>query len=173
MSKPYVAVCKYGVRVKQKDGRYVGMEHIGTPCEVHKLLLEQFKEELTTIKERVDKVEMGQRSLENTQVKLEITLQTYGERFTKIEFGIDSIVVELKHIGTQLVIIQTTDEVKEKNRLEACTVPEENVKAERSIVQSLISGNHKIITALIVSLLVITLILLGVKMDDILKMIGK
>lgn len=84
--------------------------------EVTQLQLGKMQGEIDGIKEDVENLKLNQTSLEKGQLKLEMTLQSYSEKFTKIENGIENITKEVRGVSDKLLTIQVKDSMKHDSR---------------------------------------------------------
>lgn len=114
---------------------------------------------LNDLKDELTKSKDNQRLLENAQMKLEIILQNYGVRFSKIEFGIDKICAEIRSVGDKLLIMQTKeDTIKSEKSTE---------KEKSGGLAEALQNNHKLMCTLIIILGVVVLFSLGMKATEI------
>lgn len=143
-------------------------------CQVCEFKVAKLQEEFSELKDKLQKVEEKQATLENNNVKIDLTLKNFEEKFSKIEYSLDSIVTELKGIGDKLLMLKVKEELTDEQEYRKWGKHQaEKDDAELGIIGKMAGMNSKTLWFVILFMGVALLFSMGMKADDILKLLGK
>ncbi len=131
----------------------------GGKCELHELVVVNFKDEIADMKERMKDLEHKYYQMERDNARVEVTMNNFEQKFDSIEGTLKEIATEIKHIGGKLVAYSFEQSTKVKE------------STEGKIASILATGNNKVLLLVIVTLCAGLLFLLGMKVDDIAKLV--
>lgn len=143
-------------------------------CQVCEFKVAKLQEEVNAINTKLQKVEEQQVVLGNNNVKIDLTLKNFEEKFSKIEYSLDSIVTELKGIGDKLLMLKVKEELTDEQEYRKWGKHQaDKDDAELGIIGKMANSNSKTLWFVILFMGVALLFSMGMKADDILKLLGK
>lgn len=133
-------------------------------CQVNELKINSLSKDIEFIDDRlkefhaeIQMMQQAQIRLDNFNTRVDTILKTFEDRFENIEEGLKEIVTELKTIGNKLV-------------LGMASVDHQTSK-ESSFVNKLLDSNNRVLFLVIMVLCASLLFLIGINVDDILKIL--